>query len=378
MFKVMLITFACFVFSNPSLAQTIKTAEQYYSAATKLKESKNYDEALEQYKNAIKANPQYKDALYYAGWVSLELMKYQDALSYLEKAKALSPNDSNVFLEIGYANDKLNKQAEAELNYKKSVSLEKDNPLAYKYLAYLYYNIEKYEDALYNFIKHIQYEEHITSADLYYTKGYCENELGKYNDAIATLNKAIKLNDKNAGNYNELAYAHFKLKNAEDAIKYYNKALSVSASSVIALNGIAEVYRDIKRDIPEAINRYKKTISVDPKNKKAYYWLGWCYNDLEKYNDAVPYLKKAIEIDDKYVSAITELGYTDYALQNYDDALADFKKSMAIEKTQLNVYYSGLCYVGKKQKSEALKMVKELKDMDSDYAKTLQDKIDKM
>ena len=101
-----------------------------------------------------------------------------------------------------------------------------------------------------------------------------------------------------------------------------------------------------------------------------------CYNDMEKYNSAVPYLNKAIEIDSKYVSAITELGYSDYALENYDDALVQFKKALAIDKTELSFYYAGLCYVGKKQKNDALKMYDELKVMKSDYADKLKKKID--
>ncbi|MBK9532251.1 MAG: tetratricopeptide repeat protein [Chitinophagaceae bacterium] len=71
---------------------------------------------------------------------------------------------------------------------------------------------------------------------------------------------------------------------------------------------------------------------MDPKNKKANYWTGWCYNELERYNDAVPFLKKVIEVDDQYVSAYTELGYCDYALKNYDDALYYFKRHLPLKK----------------------------------------------
>ena len=45
-------------------------------------------------------------------------------------------------------------------------------------------------------------------------------------------------------------------------------------------------------------------------------------------------------------------------------------------KTELNLYYSGLCYVGKKQKSEAMKYYDELTKMKSDYAGKLKKKID--
>lgn len=99
---------------------------------------------------------------------------------------------------------------------------------------------------------------------------------------------------------------------------------------------------------------------------------------MSKLNDAVPYLKKVIEIDDKYVSVYTEPGYCDYALKKYDNALLNFKKAFAIVKTELNMYYTGLCFIGKKDKSAALKMMNDLKALDSDYAGDLQKLIDKM
>ncbi len=42
------------------------------------------------------------------------------------------------------------------------------------------------------------------------------------------------------------------------------------------------------------------------------------------------------------------------------------------------MYYTGLCFIGKKDKSAALKMMNDLKALDSDYAGDLQKLIDKM
>ena len=72
------------------------------------------------------------------------------------------------------------------------------------------------------------------------------------------------------------------------------------------------------------------------------------------------------------------MGYCDYALKNYDDALASFKKAFAIQKTELALYYSGLCYVGKKDKTAAVKVIKDLQEMKSDYVKDLQDAVNEM
>ena len=361
---------------NFTAAQAPKTAVQYYNEGSAFKDQKKYAEALQSFKKAIAANANYKEALYNAGWCSIELEKYAEALNFLQKAKNLWPNEPKVYLEIGYASEKLSKKTEAKDNYNKCIALQSDYALAYKYLANLYYDEANYKKALENFEFYIRYQPEITSDEVYYRKGFSENELGKYNDAIASLTKASELYAGDAGTYNELGYAYKELDNAEEALSNYKKAININPKSVTGNNGVADVYRDLKKEPAEALTYYLKTIEIDPKNKKANYWAGWCYNDLERYNDAVPYLKKAIEIDDKYVSAITELGYCDYALQNYDDALALFNKAIALDKTELNLYYAGLCYVGKNQKADALKMVTDLKAMNSDYADKLKKKID--
>lgn len=376
MFKRILSASISLLILNAGFAQTGKTASQYYDEGIKFKDQKKYTEAVGSFKKAISLKTEYKEALYYAGWCSIELKNYDEALTYLQKAKALWPNEPKVYLEIGYALENQGKKEEAKQHYTKCISLKSDYALGYKYLGYIYYDEENYTKALDNLKLYISYEPNSTSDEVYYRKGYCENELGKYSDAIASLNKANELYPDDASTYNELGYAYRQLENADDALKNYKKAMMLNSKSVAATNGVADVYRDLKNDVTEALKYYLKTLETDPKNKKANYWTGWCYNDQERYNDAIPYLKKAIEIDNKYVSAITELGYSDYALQNYDDALIQFKRSIALEKTELNLYYSGLCYVGKKQKSEAMKYYDELTKMKSDYAGKLKKKID--
>lgn len=355
-----------------------QSATQHYNEGIKLQDQEKYSQALVSFKKAIAINPNYKEALYSAGWCSIELKKYNEALPYLQKAKILWPKEAKVFLEIGYASEMLGKKNDAIDNYNKCLSLNPGYALAYQYLSSLYFDEQEYKKALENFDSYIIYEPDVTNYEIYYKKGYCENELGKYNEAIVSLNRANELNANDAKTYNELGYAYTKLKNADDAIKNFNKSLEINGKSFYATNGLGDVYKDLKKNVAEALKYYLRAVDIEPGNKKSNYWAGWCYNDMGKNNDAVPFLKKAIEADGKYVNAITELGYSDYALQNYDDALAQFKKAIAIEKTDLSVYYSGLCYVGMKQKNDALKMYNDLKEMNSDYADKLKKKIDDM
>lgn len=378
MLKQLIISALSILVINFATAQTTKTAIEYYDEGIKLQDQEKFAEAIAAFKKAIVKDPNYKEALYSAGWSSNELKKHTDAVAFLQKAKTLWPNEPKVHLELGYAFEKLNKKTDAINCYNKCIAIKDDYALAYKYRGIIYYDGENYKNALENLKYFIQYEPDTEDDDIYFRKAVSENELGFYEDALASIKMADELNPNNVKFINELGYTYYSLANTEDALKYYNKALSLDAKSLTALNGVADVARKLKGNAAEAINLYAKVLEKDSKNIKANYWTGWCYNELGKHNDAVPYLKKVIEADDKYVSAYTELGYCDYALKNYDDALINFKKAFAIEKTELNLYYTGLCFVGKKDKPSALKMMNDLKALSSEYEKDLQDLIDKM
>ncbi len=333
----------CLLIVSFTTAQTTKTATQYYSDGVKLQNDGKYSEAFTAFKNAIVKNSNYKEALFSAGWNCNELKKYSEAIPYLQKAKTLWPNEPKVYLELGYAYEMLKKKTDAITNYNKCISLKSDYSLAYKYLGILYYDDKDYEKSLKNITSYLDIIPNSKDDDIYFRKAVSENEMGLHDDALESITKALDLEPDKVKFNNELAYTYHKLKNDKEALKYY-----------------------------------LKSIEADGNNVKANYWAGWCYNELGKYNEAVPYLEKALEVDDKYISAYTELGYCYYALKNYDKALNNFKKAFAIEKTPLTVYYTGLCFVGKKDKTSALKMVSELKAMNSDYQEKLQKAIDKM
>jgi tetratricopeptide (TPR) repeat protein len=371
-------TLLCMLSLGFAIAQNTKSAKDLYNRGIELQDNAKYAQALESFQQAIAKEPNYREAIYSAGWNSNELKKYSEALAYLQKAKQLWPTEPKVYLELGYAYEKLNKKNDAIANYNKCLELDKDHALAYKYLGILYYDQYQYQKALDNLHSFLLLRPDSDDDDVYFRKAVSENELGNYTQALSSIAKAYELNPSYVKYLNEFGYTHLMLQNTDSALGWYDKAIKLDARSLTALNGRADVYRKLKKDNTEAIRLYNKTLAVDPNNANANYYIGWCYNELNKYSDAIPYLKKAIQADARFVSAFTELGYAEYALKNYDAALATLQKATAIKKTELNVYYSGLCYVRKQDKVAAEKMLNDLATMDSEYAGQLKELINKM
>jgi tetratricopeptide (TPR) repeat protein len=356
-----------------------QSAFDYYNRGLQLKDEKNCTAAIAAFKKAIELKPGYTEALYEMGWCCNDTQKFAEALAALTKAKANWPDVPKLYFELGYAYQKLSRPDYAKTNYNKCLELKPDYTNAYKQLADMDYDNAVYDTALVYYTKYFSnVKEPVTNEGLYYKKGYCENAAKKYDDAIASMRKAIEIKSNYYEAYSEIGFACTKLKKAEEALVAYNEALKIKPDHYSAYIGLGDINKDIKKNTEEALKNYLKANELMAGVKKTLYCIGWCYNDKSDYSNAVTYLTKALALDDKYNAALTELGYSYYKQKNYSSALETFKKSIELYKSELSHYYAGCCYADMGNKAEAQKMYDALKAVNSKNAEPLLTKISKM
>lgn len=369
---------ATLIFPAVIFSQT--TAQEWFDKGTKLKNDKNSKDALQAFKEAVKLNPDYKEALYEMGWCQNDINDHVGAIASLRKARSLWPDIYRIHFELGYAFEKINSIDSAISNYNKCLQISATNAGVYKQLGYIYYNKEDYATALDHFRKYEELIKNpITDYLYWYRKGYMQNALKQYESANASLQKSLEFKTDYLNTYLELGFACTKLKQDENAMAWFQKAMEIDPKSHVPLNGIAEVYRDNKRDMNEAINWYNKTLHLNPGERKANFGLGYCNNSLGNYAIAVTYLQKAVQAEPTYTAAYVELGYSHYMLQNNTVALENFNKAISLNAKNENArYYAGLVYINQNNKIMAQKMVDELKILNSKNADKLQEKLNKL
>lgn len=105
-----------------------------------------------------------------------------------------------------------------------------------------------------------------------------------------------------------------------------------------------------------AIVSFKKALELQPVYPEASYQLGWCYNELEKYNEAVSVLSRAKSTDNNLQARISfEMGYAYEKLKNYNDAIGYFNKTLDLNADYDLAYKErGTCYYRQKEYSKAL------------------------
>ena len=218
-------------------------------------------------------------------------------------------------------------------------------------------------------------------SEAYYQAGWCCNELEKYEDAAELLKKyrPTTTNEKK-NKYNQLGFSYYKLQRATEAIIEYKNTIELFPNDGIALRGLGNVYYEIAEDHDSAIEYFEKAIKEDEEDSKPiYYKLGWLYNDKERYDDAIKILLKAIDYDSEDSGYREELGYAYYQKEEYEFAITQLNKAISLDDaSKLGYYYKGLCFIATNKKGEAMSIYYKLKELDSDSAGELMDKITRM
>lgn len=124
------------------------------------------------------------------------------------------------------------------------------------------------------------------------------------------------------------------------------------------LDKAEQLYKD--KNYLEAAIAYDKAAAIDPKNETAFYMAGWCYNDLDKFTNAIDRLKKALALKMTDHLAWQELGYAYKKTSKNEDALSCLNKAIAL-KPDYDLAYKQLgdVYQNLDKKNEAIASYKK-------------------
>ena len=92
------------------------------------------------------------------------------------------------------------------------------------------------------------------------------------------------------------------------------------------------------KEYEESISKWKKAIELNPKYFFAYNNLGNAFLKLKKYDQALINFNKAIEIKPDYFEAFNNRGNTLLRLQKYEDALVNYDKAIEIKPNSIESY----------------------------------------
>jgi tetratricopeptide (TPR) repeat protein len=131
-------------------------------------------------------------------------------------------------------------------------------------------------------------------------------QAGRLDDAAKAIQEAIKLDPNNAQAHNNLGIIQYERKQFADAVASYRRALELRPTMAEALNNLGNALR-LTGDIDGALQAYQEALTQRAVYPEVYNNLGTLLQQDRKFEEAEHALRKAIQQNPKYIEAHNNL-----------------------------------------------------------------------
>jgi len=224
---------------------------------------------------------------------------YDDALEDFKQALVLDPLNFDANLELAMTYEGLNRTNEAEEAYKKTANLNPRRYRGFSNLGYFFFALGRWDEAEQSWLKVIKLAPG-------YVRGY--NNLGALyikldqNDRAENMFMESINIEPNADAYSNLGYVYYFQNNYLKAKEMFENAIAEEGTTqdYMLLGNLADSYRFVSGDREKAEETYRLAIRLaeghldsNPRDAEASGWLGRFYaligdreNALERISDA--------------------------------------------------------------------------------------------
>ncbi len=232
------------------------------------------------------------DIYQYLGMIEKEQQQYHRALAYLDSALYIRSQKPEYYVNRGLIYQAMNNLKQAREDYLRALSIYPGYALAEYNLAVLMQMTGEDVEADSYFTRTI--EDNPDSPYPYRQRAYNSLQKGNFEEALADLDHALRIDDSDAETWLNHGLALSKLKRWSEAVHSYTKAIELKPDLEKAyLNRGNTLYR--LELYQEALDDYKVALLFRPDYGIAFYHRGLVYHQLGDDESACADLEKAIQ-----------------------------------------------------------------------------------
>ena len=247
----------------------------------------DYDIAVEEFTDAIKANPEMPNAYMLRG-----------RALYASVSKIISVEGNfdhiDVFIPSKVSAEQVRIYDRAIEDFNRAIALGRNNDWAYIERGVAYAHKGDFDSAIKDFNQAIRLEPN--SAHAYEHRGDVYNTRGEYDRAIADYTMAISLDPYNVNAYMNRGDSYAWKSRYDEAVSDLTTAISLDSNNAIAYTNRGQAY-SMKGQHDEAISDFTTAISLDPNYAFAYTCRGNSYAWKGQFDQAISDLTTAINLD---------------------------------------------------------------------------------
>jgi tetratricopeptide (TPR) repeat protein len=195
-----------------------------------------------------------------------------------------------------------------------------------------------------------------------YKRGDTLLELKRYDDALASYNRAVELKPEYAAAWDGKGDTLLALKRYEEARNAYDKAIQLQPDYSEAWIGRGNAL-DSLQQYKEAINSFERALEFKSDSLEAWNSKGNVQIKLQKYSDAIASFDKAIQLQPNYAPTWNNRGWALHNLRQYEEAVKSYDKAVEYQPDFPHAWY---------QRGNALINLKKYQEAVESYDKAVQ------
>jgi len=227
----------------------------------------------------------------------LDESKFQEALDVIKEMLAKDPESAAAYYLQGNAQYYIKDPKNAEESLKKAVALDPKQVGAHFLLGQIYYEAARHQESIDEFNKEL-----LVAAENKDVLGRTNLNLGiVYSDsknnekAAEAFEKAIEINPKEIGAYNELAIVYTRMGKPEKAEEVMSRIKEIGSQNPDIFYNLGVNYYNSK-NFKKAADEFQKALDIKPDYALAHKYLGFASFNCGETERAVLHLKKYLEL----------------------------------------------------------------------------------
>lgn len=283
---------------NLETAQT-KNAISYNKEGWDYINKGDYFRSILSFKNALKQNPKYKEALLGLGKAYIKTEAYDESLRLLGDVLKIDKNNLEAVNALGFVMTELGKYTDALKYFEMTLKSADGNIEANYGIAYIYYLMDrmiwaKRKLANIFLVNPYHYESLLLMADI-------KIKEKRDDEAKAYIQKAIDANNDVPDGY--IKYGQMLLRDYKetldndylaDAAEKFSRALAIHPENLSANRSMGNLFL-LQKNYEQALRYFQRTIKDYPDNSISFYNMAITYANTNDSANAINYFLKAIK-----------------------------------------------------------------------------------
>jgi protein O-mannosyl-transferase len=288
-----------------------------------LNDAGNTDEAISQYRKALKINPRYPNANDGLGVILFRMGQVDEAIVHFQAALDAEPKMAETRYNLGYA-WQIKKNFSAAIDqYGAALEIKPDLYAAHNRLGEVYLSQGKTAKAVEYLRRALEIEPDF--ADAHCNMGNALSEQGQTGKAAAEYQKALGLNPKLVTAEANLGCILMREGNFDGAIVHLRKALAMEPNYPLALTNLGTALWQ-KGKLAEAIAQYEEAVKIAPNFPDAHYNLGRALYSQGRIEPALAHWRTVLKLRPDSVATLILMArvlstYPDASLRNGKEAV---------------------------------------------------------